>query len=125
MQTTKVALIVSCDYLIIQRFLNLLKNAGFTCLIESYRIAALFRILEMDVEVVLVDVEDGNIDVKDFLRIIKKLRPRLRIIAITDDASIEMRDRLLEEGVMFRIVKSIPEEQIASLIDGLCHAIFE
>jgi len=55
----------------------------------------------------------------DFLRLIKKLRPRVPLIVVTTDLSEEMHNRLLDAGAMYCLVKPVKEVEVTSVVGQL------
>ena len=99
------ALIISADEDIRKRFSNMLNTIHASYLLESESSKALAIIRKMNLQVVILDLTSVSPEEIDFLHVVKKLRPGLPIIAITDDPSEEGRRTIIEKGAMCCIVK--------------------
>ncbi len=65
----------------------------------------LMEILEKDVDILLLDVDMQGIIGIEILPIIRKLRPRLPVILITDDFTAQIRKIAAEQGLTFQAHK--------------------
>ena len=119
MISLKIALIASEDKEIRERFSRLLEQIGVSCIIESHGTKALVRILQVDLKLVIVDMVSISGNGFNFLKVIKSLRPRLPIIAITGDSSEEIRECLLDAGAMYCLVKPVEEKTLKSIVSTL------
>ncbi len=112
----QIALIVSSDQEIRERFSRLINIMGATCIIEKDRDKALKRLLEVDIRLAIVDMEGDDRKDLEFLNEMKKLRPRVPIMAITDDSAEAMRNQLFNQGVYCCFVKPLAKEDTKEII---------
>ena len=116
MKKLKIALIVSTNDDIRKRFSGLLDKIDVSYILESDRTSAVARIMEVPVKLLIADMLFEKENGFDFLSIVKKVRPRLPIIAITDDPSEEGINRLLDKGVMTCLVQPIKEKEVIEMV---------
>ena len=112
-----IVLIMSDDDDIRERFSRLLDRIGTAYFFEKERTRVLVRILEMDLRLIVVDLPSENGDSIDFVRLIKKLRPRLPVMVILSDPFIAEADRFLEAGARYCVIKPVKEEQMVGFVE--------
>ena len=112
-----IVLIMSADDDIRKRFSRLLDRIGAAYLFEKERTRVIVRILEMDLRLIVVDLPSENGDSIDFVRLIKKLRPRLPVMVILSDPLITEADRFLEAGARYCVIKPVKEEQMVGFVE--------
>jgi DNA-binding response OmpR family regulator len=112
MKDLQIALILSSDPDIRERISNLLMKIDISLILESDRHKALERILHVDLKLVFVDIEPEDTEAVDFIRLIKKVRPRVSVIALTYESAEEEQEKYLKAGAMYCFVKPVEEETI-------------
>lgn len=115
----KIALIVSSDEDIRERFAKLLNQVGASYILERDRTKALMRVLTIDLRIIIVDMNFEMNNGLNFIQIIKKVRPRLPIIAITENSSKENYNNLLDAGAMYCLIKPVMGKELINVISGL------
>ena len=116
MKKLKIALIVSPNDDIRKRFSELFDKIEVSYILESDRTHAIARIMEVPIKLLIADMLVDKENGFDFLSIVKRVRPRLPIIAITDDPSEEGISRLLGKGVMTCLVQPIEEKEVIEMV---------
>lgn len=119
MKDLKIALIVSSNPDIRERISNLLMKIGISLILEKNKNQALERILHVDIKLVFVDIESDDQEGIDFIKLIKKVRPRVSIIALTPDAPKEDQKKYLDAGAMYCFIKSTETEDISEQVGKL------
>ena len=119
MTELKVALIVSNDEEIRIRFSGFLDQIQVPYLLESDRTTSIARLMDMDVRVLIVDMLHDDENGLDYLKVVKKLRPRVPIIAITDEIDDEAQNRLLDEGIKYCLTKRMKDQEISDLVSTM------
>lgn len=76
----------------------------------------LLEILEHDYPVVIYDLKRDCLNNVKMVRIIKKIRPKISLIVISDDASEVLGGKVLQEGVAYYGVKPINAEMLVSTV---------
>ncbi len=125
MDDLKIAFIVSSDAAVRERLARLLEKIGVAYILERERARVIARILELNVKLIIVDMETEAVNGIDFLRLIKKLRPRVPLIVVTTDLSEEMHNCLLDAGAMYCLVKPVKEGEVTSVVGQLMGYVSE
>lgn len=76
----------------------------------------LLALLEKEYRVVIYDLENSNLDCVKMVRIIRRLRPKIPLLAISNDPSRELGGRILQEGVAYYAVKPIEASFVSEAI---------
>ena len=119
MKDLKIALIISSNTDIRERISNLLMKIDISLILEREKRKALERILHVDIKLVFVDIEPEDKEAVDFIRLIKKMRPRVSVMALTRDASKVEQQKYLDAGAMYCFIKSIEAEEISKEVGRL------
>ena len=85
-------------------------------LFESSISKAVIRILEMDLKLVIIDCDENEINCPECFRMIKKIRPRLPIMAISSEYSDEIHDQYKSSGADYLLVKPLNFEKMIDYI---------
>ena len=112
MKDLKIALIVSSNPDIRERISNILMKIDISLILERKKRKALDRILHVDIKLVFVDIEPKDKESLDFIRLIKKMRPRVSIIALTNETDEKDQKKYLDAGALYCFVKPVEEETI-------------
>ena len=112
MKDLKIALIVSSNPDIRERISNILMKIDISLILERKKRKALERILHVDIKLVFVDIEPKDKESLDFIRLIKKMRPRVSIIALTNETDEKDQKKYLDAGALYCFVKPVEEETI-------------
>lgn len=107
-----VALVLSSDSEIRSKFSSLFQKIHINHIFESTITKTIIRILELDVKVVIIDI--GENDYQGLFKLIRKIRPRLPIIAICQELSDDQYQQLQDVNINYVLVKPI---RIGKLID--------
>ena len=119
MKELKIALIISSNQDIRERISNLLMKIDVSLILERKMRLAIERILHLDLKLIFVDIEHEDTEAIDLIQLIKKLRPRLAIIAIIDEGLKELQKSLFDIGVMSCFIKPLTrEEEMKSILNG-------
>ncbi|HOC24226.1 MAG TPA: response regulator [bacterium] len=66
---------------------------------------AILRMLEQEIDLLLVDIDMSGQVGTEILPVIRRLRPRLPVILISDDFTYRIRKTAAEQGVTFQSIK--------------------
>jgi DNA-binding NtrC family response regulator len=83
---------------------------------------AILQMLEKEIDLLLVDIDMNGQIGTEILPVIRRLRPRLPVILISDDFTYRIRKTAAEQGVTFQSIKprSTGEAQeIISVVDKI------
>lgn len=73
-------------------------------------------ILDEDFDVIVADVDLVGMDGMEALPILKQLRPKVPIIMLSADASVEVSRRIAEEGVFYHFVKPVDPSDLMQVV---------
>ncbi len=76
----------------------------------------LLALLENQYGVVIYDLENSNLDCVKMVKIIRRVRPKIPLLAISNDHSRELGGRILQEGVAYYAVKPIDMSIVSEAI---------
>jgi len=79
-------------------------------------IDAAITIMEKKIDILIVDIDIIGVDSLKMIYIINQIKPRLPILVITSDNSIESNRRLLEHGVQYIELKPINDYNLMNVI---------
>ncbi len=90
---------------------------------QNYRIycvrrgtEAILQMLEKDIDLLILDVDiTGQVGV-DILPIIRKLRPRMPVVLISEDFTHRIRKTAAEQGVTFQSVKPHSSDEASDIV---------
>ena len=93
-----------------------MQKAGISFIFEREQSSALLRLLELNVRVILLDITSKELNGVNLLNLVKKLRPRVPIIAVIERHDELFEQSLYDSGAMFCISKETSDENVQSLI---------
>jgi DNA-binding NtrC family response regulator len=111
--TTDVKQIVigTLDNKIVDSLNQKFKGSDFHVHIVQKGLDILTTILDQKVDLLIIDVDLAGMMGVDILPIVKKLRPRLPVILITDDYNLRIRKIAAEIGVRYQAFKPISDTE--------------
>ncbi|MBN1348927.1 response regulator [candidate division KSB1 bacterium] len=117
--TAKSVVIVSDDPEIIHQLEELLTPRDYVIIKEESRLKSVRKILEQEIDFLILDLDypiDASIDLID---IIKRTRPRLPIVVLSDNNSLEAVRKLSEAGVFYCAFKPIQIGEVEKVFEAL------
>jgi DNA-binding response OmpR family regulator len=76
----------------------------------------LLAIIEHDYQALIYDLDFSVLDSLKMVRILRKLRPKISLIVISDDPSKELGGKVLQEGVAYYGIKPIYEQAFCNVL---------
>ncbi|MFQ5649300.1 MAG: response regulator [bacterium] len=67
----------------------------------------LLELLEHDYGVVIYSLESSQLDGLKMVKIIRRIRPKIPLVVISNDPSTELGGRVLQEGVIYYAMKPV------------------
>ena len=120
MKNNKKKIVVATEDSIVQDLVNkILKQYDYAVIYERSTTASIVKILEQEIASIILDLEIPQNSNFDLLKIIKKVRPRLPIIALTDDYSLETVRKITEIGVFYCAAKPLQVGEIEKVLNAL------
>lgn len=120
-RATRSAVIVSDAPMIINQICGILLSQNYGVVIEKSTIKGVARLLEQDHDFIILDVVEPKDHFIDIIGIIRKMRPRLPILALTDDHTLKTQKALSEAGAFYFILKPINSLEIENVVATATH----
>ncbi len=79
----------------------------------------LLNILKRDFALLIIDMDLAEIDGARTLEIVKSTRPKLPIVFITDDPSVETGRSVMQHGVNYYAIKPVDAEEVTAVVHGV------
>ena len=76
----------------------------------------LLEVLERDYQVIIYDLDDSTINGLKMVRILRKIRPKVSLVVISNNASKKLGGKILQEGVAYYAVKPIITDAIEQVV---------
>lgn len=76
----------------------------------------LLEVLEKDFDIIIYDLEIANLDGVKMVKILRKIRPKVALVVISNDPSTELGGKILQEGVAYYAVKPINPEAVKGAV---------
>lgn len=108
--------LVSTDRDLFARYSNFMMAENYILMCADSLIDAAITIMEKKIDILIVDIDIIGVDSLKMIYIINQIKPRLPILVITSDNSIESNRRLLEHGVQYIELKPINDYNLMNVI---------
>lgn len=115
----KSVVIATEDTTALHQLNQLLLQKDYSIIIEKSQTQSILKILEHQIDLLILDVGMPDSSKLDFVKIIRKTRPRLPIIVLSEDNSVETLRVLAEAGVLFCALKPIQIDKIAEVLKAV------
>lgn len=87
--------------------LKLLAGRGLTVYSVGEHLDLLLEVLERDYDLIIYDLEISNLIGLKMVKILRKIRPKVSLVVISNDPVKELGGKILQEGVAYYAVKPI------------------
>jgi len=78
----------------------------------------LLEILDKRVDLTIIDVNLNGLPIAKTVQILKKCRPRVPVIVISDDYSVATGSSIMEHGVFYYMYKPLDMERLGDIVDS-------
>lgn len=113
------AVIVTEDPNVIKQIGSLLIQYDYSLLVEKSKIKSIVKILEQEINLIVVDTEIQGNSHLDLINIIRKMRPRLPIIVLSNDNSVQTLRTFAQMGVFYSLLKPVESGEVENLVRAL------
>ena len=114
--------IVSADANAVNQMTDILMKHDYTVTIEKSIIKLISSMLEKEICLLILDLDPPQGLNIDSIDIVRKLRPRLPIIVLSVDNSLEMLKMLVQKGVFYTVFKPIQADEIEEVIQAVAQS---
>ncbi|MBN1479591.1 response regulator [candidate division KSB1 bacterium] len=91
----------------------------YSITIEISKLKSIVKVLDESINLVVLDLADDENSIFDYLKIIKKTRPKVKIIIICDDTSLHTISQIRAMGIFYVLLKPIRVDELEHLLDAL------
>ncbi|MBD3290978.1 response regulator [candidate division KSB1 bacterium] len=118
-KTVRSLIIATEDSEVISQLSKIFLAEDYTIIIEKSQTKTILKALEHQVDLLVLDLAQPDTSKMDLVNIIRKTRPRLPIIVLSEDNSIEVLRELAEAGVFYSALKPVNQEEINEVIQAV------
>lgn len=118
----KSSIIVSADKSIVNLMTDVLLQYDYTVTIEKSILKLISSLLEKEITLLILDMDSPPGINFDSIDIIRKLCPRLPIVILSADSSLETLKILAQKGVFYSAIKPLQAEEIEEVISAAAQA---
>lgn len=79
----------------------------------------ILAIAERKIDLMIIDPDVTELKGLEILSVVKKLRPEVRIIAMSEDLSFERRAALVNQGILYQMQAPIHLAQISEVVESI------
>ena len=115
----KSAVIASDNKAIINHVVKFLSKHDFSVLIVKTSFDSILKILKYKVDLILIDLDAVTTEDIESIKILKKIRPRLPIIILTEDNSVEAIRKLTQAGASNILVKPLKTSRLEQMLEAI------
>jgi len=112
-------IVAATDTNVINALNTILIDRNYSILIENSNTSALLKVLDQNIELLIVDLDMSKNTGLDFIQIVRKTRPRLPIIVLSENPTIETIQEILNMGVYYWTFKPVLPNEINKFIDAI------
>ena len=112
-------LFASGDEYLKERVLEVLDKDRHHVVVADNCKDALEKLLDSDFDAIIFDHDLKELDSTDTMQLIKKIRPKLPLIVLSETISYESEVKIAKLGVHFRLNKPLDEEVTKALFESL------
>lgn len=78
----------------------------------------LLEILDKRVDLTIIDVNLSGLPTAKTIQIFKKCRPRVPVIVVSDDYSVETGSSIMEHGIFYYLYKPLETDQLREIVQS-------
>jgi len=119
-----VVLLATCDQQILQELERVLANKMIELLAFDNAKDMLLTIAERPVDLVIFDPCISELKGVGILSVIKRFKPKMRVIALEDDLSFEKQAAMVNEGVLYQIQKPVNASHISQVVEKVVEKLY-
>jgi len=115
LQRKRLVVVATIDRMIEETLGNQLSSPDYNLSFVRKGTDVLAEILEKDVDLLILDLDLSGVMGIDILPVIRKIRPRLPIILISEDFTYRIRKLVAEQGITYQAIKPMSEEEAGAI----------
>ncbi len=94
-------------------------NRNYSVSFEQMGSKAILKLLEKPIDIFILDLDDDDNSTLDIIDVIRRTRPRLPIVVLSDSTSLDRVRRLSEAGVFYCAMKPVQIMEIEKVVEAL------
>jgi len=94
-------------------------NRNYSVSFEQMGSKAILKLLEKPIDIFILDLDDDDNSTLDIIEVIRRTRPRLPIVVLSDSTSLDRVRRLSEAGVFYCAMKPVQIMEIEKVVEAL------
>jgi len=114
----KLIIIGTIDFGVVEGLKQRLNGENYEVRFIQKGISVLIEILDNDVDLLILDLELAGVMGVEILPVIRRLRPRLPVILITDDFTHRIRKIAAELGITYQAYKPMSQNETEAIISA-------
>jgi DNA-binding NtrC family response regulator len=115
----KSAVIASENPDLIDQLSNIMVEYDYSFIIVKSAIESILKILEQEVDLLILDSDFAENTIMNSINIIKKMRPRLPIVVLPEDFAIDTVRKLTKAGVFYCAMKPVQIDEIEQVLEAV------
>jgi len=116
MRTKMRIIVATLDYSVFRSLSQRLARDDYEICLVQKDAAVLTEILDGQVDLLMLDLELAGVLGLDLLPVIRRIRPRLPVILITDDVTQRIRKVAAEQGITYQVFKPVSAPEADDII---------
>lgn len=109
-------LIVTSELSIREQILSRVSAKGYEAVAAERGCDALLAVVEQDVGLVILDLSIDEPSGVKTVEILRKIRPRLPLVVLSGDQSLETGRQVLQHGVFYYLLKPLDLEELGQIV---------
>jgi DNA-binding response OmpR family regulator len=114
----KTIVIGTFDYQVFEHLYTKLSSSYFDVRFVQRGVKILLEILDNEVDLLILDLDLAGVLGIEILPVIRRLRPRLPVILITDDMNTRIRKMAAELGITYQAYKPISVAETEAIVSA-------
>jgi DNA-binding response OmpR family regulator len=118
MKKRKAIVIGTFDYQVFVNLNSKLAGANYDVRFVQRGLKILMEILDHDIDLLILDLDLAGVMGIEILPVIRRLRPRLPVILITDDVNLRIRKMAAELGITYQAYKPMTTAETEAIVSA-------
>ena len=114
----KLIVVGTIDFGVVEGLKQRLNGENYEVRFVQKGISVLIEILDNDLDLLILDLELAGVMGVEILPVIRRLRPRLPVILITDDFTHRIRKIAAELGITYQAYKPMSQNETEAIISA-------
>ena len=108
-------LLASKDSEVASSLLPVLREFEFNGIVVNRGGDVLLTLLDLDFELIIIDAELVGMSGDEIFPIVRRIRPKIPVIFVADNLSLEMGKELAQNGILYRLSKPVNINEVRDI----------